>query len=75
MKKVFLLAGAVCLMAFASCHSNTSSEAASQAGESIDSMVEQATSAVQRTGDSVAQGVQDAADTVGAKIDSFKKSH
>lgn len=72
MTKVLLLAGVVCLMAFASCQSGSSSEAASQAGESIDSMVDQATSAVKRTGDSVASGVQHAADTLGARIDSIQ---
>lgn len=75
MKKVILLAGAVCLIAFTSCQSSNSSEAASQAGESIDSMVDQATSAVTRTGDSIAQGVHNAADTLGAKVDSIKHSH
>lgn len=75
MKKVLLFAGVAGMMAFASCNSGTSSESASDAGQSIDSMVDQATSAVQNAADSTAAGVQKIADSTGAKIDSIAGDH
>lgn len=70
MKKAILLAAVSAMVALASCHSGTSSETSSDAGQSIDSMVNQATSAVGNAADSVAQGAQQLADSTGAKIDS-----
>lgn len=69
MKKLFVLAILTGGFALTSCNGNTSNTT-SQAGEKIDSLVNQATSAVRNTADSVARGAKNATDSAKATIDS-----
>jgi hypothetical protein len=75
MKKLFMLAGVAAVLGLASCNSNSASRTATEAGHSIDSMVDQATAAVKSAGDTAAAAVNRAVDTAASKVDSTVKAH
>lgn len=75
LKKVCIL-GAICgMFMMASCQSQSNSKNNTQTGADLDSMVDQATSAVKGSADSVKQSINTAIDSTKAKIDSKIKGH
>lgn len=69
MKKLFILAALTGMIALFSCDSKKTPNT-SGAAETIDSLVNEATSAVSNAADSVAKGVKKATDSTKAAIDS-----
>ena len=70
------MAGFTGMIILAACNGNKSSQTDSAAaGEAMDSMVDQATSAVRDAGDSAAKAIQKAADSTKAAIDSAANNH
>lgn len=76
MLKKVCISGAICgMFIIASCHSQSNSKNNVETGAALDSMVDQATSAVKSSADSVKQSINTAVDSTKAKIESKVKGH
>lgn len=76
MLKKICISGAICgMFIIASCHSQSNTNNNAETGATLDSMVEQATSAVKGSADSVKQSINTAVDSTKVKIDSKVKGH
>lgn len=70
------MAAALCgIISLAACNSKSATNSKAETGAELDSMVNQATSAVNGAADSVKQPVHAAMDSTGSKIDSAMSRH
>ncbi len=72
MKKVFILAALTGVVAFTSCNGNSNNDnTATEAGQKVDELVNDAKDALNETADSISAGVDKATDSLNAAADSL----
>ncbi len=71
MKKVLLLAALTGVIALTSCNGNSNNNSATEAGQKVDELVDDAKDALNETADSIGAGVEKATDSLGAAADSL----